>query len=645
MNSIPPTLKSSLWRALCFWSLLCLPPAAAQEALLPPERAFALSTEWDGKQLHLTYQIAPDYYLYRDRFRFNAGDSTAIFGSPVFPPGQKKHDEFFGEVETYRDKLRIALPMAFSEVQPQQVNIISQGCADIGICFPPYTHEVVVTPLSSPLSALTENSSLGQSTLEQEPALNAAPITSQRTKANNPPIQSLTTPSTSSNKLGASTGIPSPSGQIAKALYKETPWLITITFFGFGLLLAFTPCVLPMIPILSSIVVGGSQPSSSLRAFTLSAVYVMAMAITYAAMGVMAGLFGANFQATLQNPWVLSGFSVLFALLALSMFGFYELRLPTTWQTKLSEFSHHQTGGTWLGVVIMGVLSTLIVSPCVTAPLTGALIYIGQSGNAWLGGSALFAMGLGMGAPLLVIGTSAGFLLPKAGVWMDTVKKAFGVLLLGVAIYLLERILPEWITLLLWAALFIVSAVYLGALDELSSTTSHWRRWWKGIGLVILGYGLMLMIGAGSGQGTLLRPLAGAFSSAEEHQGGLTFRSIKGPDALQAALVTATAMGRPIMLDYYADWCVSCKEMARYTFTDPRVQAVLGDTLLLQTDVTAFDAEDKALLKRFGLYGPPAILFFSPQGIELSAFRIIGFINAERFVSHVRQVLDEMGVR
>ena len=396
-----------------------------------------------------------------------------------------------------------------------------------------------------------------------------------------------------------------------------------------------------MIPILSSILVGEGQPSP-LRAFTLSALYVMAMAITYAVMGVMAGLFGANFQATLQTPWVLGGFSVLFVLLALSMFGFYELQLPAAWQTKLSEFSRRQTGGTWLGVVIMGVLSTLIVSPCVAAPLAGALIYISQSGDALLGGSALLAMGLGMGVPLLVIGTSTGFLLPKIGLWMNAVKKAFGVLLLGVAIYLLERILPAWITLLLWAALFIISAVYLGALDGLSPTASNWRRWWKGIGLVMLGYGLILMVGASSGQGTLLRPLPGGFSGTGEHQGGLAFRPIKDLGALQAALVTATTQGRPIMLDYYADWCISCKEMARYTFTDPRVQTALGDTLLLQADVTAFNAEDKILLKQFGLHGPPAILFFSPQGVELSAFRVIGFINAERFASHVRQALDKM---
>ena len=425
--------------------------------------------------------------------------------------------------------------------------------------------------------------------------------------------------------------------RIAAALVSGNRWLVILSLFGAGLLLTFTPCVLPMVPILTSIIVGqGTDPhsgvTSSRRAFMLSFVYVLAMALTYTVAGVLAGLFGANLAAAFQDPWILSGFALVFVLLALSMFGFYDLQIPASWQARLTALSHRQRGGTYAGVGVMGALSALIVSPCVAAPLAGVLIYIGHTGDPVLGGVALFALGMGMGVPLIVAGVSAGKLLPKVGAWMDAVKAVFGVMLLAVAIYLLERIVPETAALLLWAALLIVCSIYMGALDSLTAESGGWRRLWKGAGLVMLVYGVLVMVGVAGGRGDLLRPLKGiALVAGEGAEREIVFRRVKGIDGLNAELGPAAARGQVVMFDYYADWCVSCKEMERFTFSDPKVQAALSNVLLLQTDVTTNDAADKALLEEFGLFGPPAILFFGPDGRERRELRVVGFMNAGDF--------------
>ena len=461
------------------------------------------------------------------------------------------------------------------------------------------------------------------------------------TEAAVPAIPGLPAPATADI---APIGMPE-QDRVAAALMSGNRWLVVLSLFGAGLLLTFTPCVLPMVPILTSIIVGrgealGDGAASTRRAFALSLVYVVAMALTYTVAGVLAGLFGANLAAAFQDPWIVSAFALVFVLLALSMFGFYELQMPASWQAGLAALSHRQRGGTWAGVAAMGSLSALIVGPCVAAPLAGVLIYIGQTGDPVLGGVALFALGMGMGVPLIVAGVSAGRLLPKAGAWMNAVKAVFGVMLLAVAIYLLERVVPESVALLLWAALFIVCAIYMGALDSLTPASGGWRRLWKGTGLVMLVYGVLVMVGVAGGGGDLFRPLKGvALVSGEGAERELEFRRVKGIDGLNAELAPAAARGQVVMFDYYADWCVSCKEMERFTFSDPAVQAALANVLLLQTDVTRNDTRDRALLAEFGLFGPPAIQFFGPDGRERRELRVVGYMDADDFLRVVERAI------
>jgi thiol:disulfide interchange protein DsbD len=389
-----------------------------------------------------------------------------------------------------------------------------------------------------------------------------------------------------------------------------------------------------MIPILSSIIVGQGPSVTSYRGFILSLIYVLAVSITYSMIGVIAGLFGENLQTLFQTPWIIISFVLIFILLSFSMFGFYELQLPATWQTRLALLSQRQQGGTFVGVAIMGFLSALIVGPCVAAPLAGALIYIGQTGDAFLGGLALFFMSLGMGVPLLLIGISAGHWLPKAGVWMNQVKVVFGVLLLAVAIAMLERIISATLALSLWASLLLISAVYLGALEPLNNNASGWRKLFKGIGLILLVYGILLMIGAASGRGHLLQPLQWNQGTIDR-SAAPSFKAIKGLEELQRELAIAKTQVKPVMLDFYADWCISCGELERFTFTDPKVQELLNRFILLRTDVTPNDQFDKALYQHFEVFAPPVLLFFSPQGEEQRSYRIVGFISATDFRQHL----------
>ncbi|SFD82301.1 thiol:disulfide interchange protein DsbD [Thiohalospira halophila DSM 15071] len=595
---------------LALAALLTAAPAAAQN-LLDPDDAFAVEAEAvDGQTIRLNWEVHPDYYLYQDKFELESTTDGVSFGGLDLPEPKVKQDEFFGEVKTYSGSFSATVPVERSGEGAKTVafTLHSQGCNDPrGVCYPPHEQPLEVD--------LPEVGAGGGAEAAQA----------------------------AGDSEAASTGTVSEQNQLADSLANQSVWLTVLTFFGLGLLLAFTPCVFPMIPILSSIIAGQGENITTKRAFTMSVVYVLAMALTYTAAGVIAGLFGENLQAAFQNPWILGTFATIFVLLALSMFGFYDLQLPSSVQGKLSEVSNRQEGGTLTGVGIMGFLSALIVGPCVAAPLMGALIYIGQTGDAVLGGLALFALSLGMGAPLVAIGTGAGKLMPKAGPWMDAVKGVFGILLLAVAIWMLERVLPGQVTLGLWAILFMVSAVYMGALDALAEGVSGWRRFWKGLGLVLLIYGVFMLAGAATGGSDPLRPLqtvsvAGGGGSAEEEH--LEFRRVGTVEELNSAVEQAAANDRPVMFDFYADWCVSCKEFEKYTFSDSEVQSTLAENnvLLLQADVTDNTAEDKALLREFDLIGPPAILFFDREGDEKSRQRVVGFMEAEPFNQRLQQV-------
>jgi thiol:disulfide interchange protein DsbD len=578
------------------------PFGAAQDELLDADQAFQASAiALDGQTLQVSWVIAPGYYLYRDKLQFELQDAEGItLGTPVIPQGEEKDDEFFGRIQVFHNSIDVRLPLNRVAGDPTAVTLQLgyQGCAEIGVCYPP-----IKKRLSVDLPAASAASSAA-------PATGGAPQSEQ-------------------DSLAASLK----SGNTVATL---------LLFFGLGLLLAFTPCVFPMIPILSSIIVGHAGPMTTRKAFTLSLIYVLAMALTYTVAGVIAGLFGANLQAAFQNPWILGTFSALFVLLALSMFGFYELQLPSALQSKLSELSNKQQGGSLIGVAIMGLLSALIVGPCVAPPLMGALIYIGQTGDAVLGGLALFSLSLGMGAPLIAIGTSAGKLLPRAGGWMDSVKAVFGVLMLAVAVWMLERILPAVITMVLWALLLIVSAIYMGAIDAVGEAASGWRKLWKGLGLALLVWGVLLLVGAATGGSDPLRPIhlgvSGASASSSQEK-ALAFKAVSSEAELDAAIAAAAAQGKPVMVDYYADWCVSCKEFEKYTFSDPGVQAALAEAVLLQINVTENNDNDQALLKRYRLIGPPAILFFDRNGQERSEFRLVGFVPAAEFANHARQAL------
>ncbi len=581
-------------RILLLLFSLCFSLAQAQE-FLDPAIAFKPSVRaLDGQTIEVRYEIAKGYYLYRDKFRFRVDGETVALGEPGYPKGKEHNDENFGKVEVYYNSVAIRVPVErnLSGPLPLKLQVTSQGCADAGVCYPPQTQALDIE-LPDPASA---------------PPASVAPAASG-----------------------------DESGQIASTLKHAGFWASLAFFFVAGLGLSLTPCVFPMIPILSGIIAGQGHKASHARGLALSLAYVLGMALTYAAAGVAAGLSGTLISSALQNPWVLGSFALVFVVLSFSMFGFYELQLPTALQSKLSEESGHLQGGRGIGVFLMGALSALIVGPCVAAPLAGALLYIGQTGDAVLGGTALFVMALGMGVPLIAVGVAGGSLLPKTGAWMEGVKKAFGVLLLATAVWLVSPVVPPVASMLAWAALLIIPAIYLHALDPLPPHAKGWMRFWKGIGIVMLLTGTALLIGALAGSRDPLQPLAGLRGgqavAAEEQK--LPFQRVATLAELEARIAGA---GRPVMLDFYADWCVSCKEMERFTFSDAAVRAQLAGYTLLQADVTANSADDKALLARFGLFGPPGIIFFDAAGQEIKSVRIVGFQNAATFLKTLQQL-------
>ncbi|CAB1370924.1 protein-disulfide reductase DsbD [Denitratisoma oestradiolicum] len=575
------------------FSFLISPLLRAAEPLAP-EQAFQFSAvAVDARIIEARWLIADGYYLYRDRFKFRLEPESARLGAAEFPPGEMKDDPGFGKVEVYHRQVVVRLPVE-NVSGPVTLKAVSQGCADMGICYPPQNHE-----------ALLDLASAGQA-----PGLSPAPA----------PV--------------------SESSRIARLLSHGSYWLVLSSFFGFGLLLAFTPCVLPMVPILSGIIVNHGHAVTHGRAFALSLVYVLGMALTYALAGVAAGYTGTLLSSALQNAWVLGSFALVFVALSLSMFGFYELQLPSALQSRLSDTANRR-GGSLPALFIMGVLSALIVGPCVAAPLAGALLYIAQTGNAALGGGALFTMALGMGVPLLAVGLFSRSLLPRTGPWMEAVKKFFGVVLLATALWLVSPVLPAWLVMLGWAALLIVPAIYLHALDPLPPQARGWPRFWKGLGVLLLLAGSALVIGVLGGARDPLQPLSflrgvGISQGTSDHSP--RFIPVRSRVELDGLLKNAD---RPVMLDFYADWCVSCKEMERNTFSDPAVRARMDRMLLLQADVTANSDEDKALLARFDFFGPPGIAFFPRPGQERKDLRVTGYQGPVEFLATLEAVLKE----
>jgi len=615
-----------LQACMLVFALYLLPGAGGARAaddFLDPAIAFRFEARMaDPSTIEVRYQIAEGYYMYRERFAFRA--AGAKLGTPEIPPGKVKYDETFQkDVETYKGELVIRIPLEGSG--PFTLSATSQGCADAGLCYPPQEHSAQLAagggapaaptlPIGANAGANAPQISTGP--LSSQPAMDTAPASAPATPAQAGPAPAAAPP--------AAASAPSEMSRIDAVLQDGHLATIVPAFILLGLGLAFTPCVLPMVPILSSIIVGEGRVSRA-RGFLLSLTYSLGMAIVYTLLGIAAGLAGEGLAAALQKPWVLGAFGLLIVAMAMSMFGFYELQLPSSLQSRLAGASGRQSGGKLAGVFAMGAISALIVGPCVAAPLAGALVYISQTRDVLVGGAALFAMAAGMSIPLLLVGLSAGSLLPRAGAWMESVKRLFGVLMLAMALWLVSPVLPPMVQMLGWAALLLGYGFYLLRKHK------HWMAMAAGTAFALLG-GIQL-VGAATGGRDALAPLAHLTGNA--HQ-GLAFKRIKTVADLDREL--ASTGGKTVMLDFYADWCVSCKEMEKLTFVDPAVQAKLANTILLQVDVTANDAADKAMLKRFRLFGPPGIILFAPNGEEIPDSRVIGYQNPEKFLASLARL-------
>ena len=633
-------------------------PALAADDFLEPDKAFQFSArQLDAKSVEVTFDIAPGYYLYREQFKFAAEGAT--LGAVVIPPGKVKFDQTFQKnVETYRDAIKIRVPVQ-SAAGDFRLITTSQGCADAGLCYPPMQSEASVSLAGFGGSGIVRP---------------VASSDSATPRASGMSLSSTAAGSTSLSATGIAAGVAAPAvtsggelGAIESVLHGGAFWPIVGAFFIAGLLLSLTPCVLPMLPIVSSIIVGQGGYATALagvpgstggsggagsaggavrgvsrgRGFALAASYSFGMAVVYTLFGVFAGLAGEGLAAALQNPWVLGAFAVGLVALAMSMFGVYNLQLPSSLTCRVAAAADKLPAGRAAGVFAMGGVSALIVSPCVAAPLAGALLYLSQTRDVWLGGTALFSLATGMSVPLLLVGASAGAILPRAGAWMVEVKAIFGLLLLGVALWTVQPVLPGSLALALWGALalgtaaLIVSKGRVPALAEgaaeSNAARSARRAWRPAIGALLALVGVLQIVGAAAGGTDPLRPLAPFASKSELGgvAGAIKFVDVHSIAELDAAL---RSPGRPVMLDFYADWCVSCKEMERFTFADPAVQRRLAGAVLLRADVTANNAQDRELLRRFHLFGPPGTIFFDANGKEVAAARLVGFQKAARFL-------------
>lgn len=575
---------------------------SGDDEFLPPDEAFRFSGEVSGPNtLHLRWVIAEGYYLYKSKIKTSSDSQIIQLGAPDLPQGDEKTDEYFGTQQVYHQFLEADVP--FSRASPAAgrfaAKVTYQGCADAGLCYPPITKTLQLSV--APVDAST----LG------------------------------------SRGAASSGGLISEQDRLARLIQSGSLLLVLATFFGFGLLLSLTPCVLPMVPILSGIIAGHGNNVTTRKAFFLSVAYVLGMAVTYTVAGAAFAAAGQQVQAVFQQTWIVVLFALLFVALALAMFGLYELQIPASIQTRLAAMSNQQKAGSYVGTAIMGALSALIVTTCVAPPLVATLAVIGQAGDVVRGGLALFALSIGMGTPLLIVGASAGKLLPKAGAWMETVKKFFGVLFLGVALYMVQRILPGPVALALWGALLLTGVFALGAFRRTQSVSGG--RWLgRGVSAVVAIWGALMLVGAAAGNSDPFQPLKGVGagrSTAASASSGLDFKLVRSVTDLDRELAAAKAAGRPAMLDFSAEWCVSCKEMEKYTFPNPKVKALLMPLWLMRADVTENSAEDQALLKRFGIFGPPTIAFFGADGIERQNYRLVGYVKADKFSEHVAQAV------
>ncbi len=587
-------------KIFCLFLLLLSPFIAAyglaSKDPIAVDQAFTLSAKTFGQDtVVFNWKIRPDYYLYKDRLHFKIiAPANSAIGQVILPTGKSKEDEIFGKYEIYSEEANIAVPIISPNLENTQLSVNYQGCSEYGYCYPPTQRYFKINFAQGTVDTL------------------------------NPPDPQAQKPST-----------PAQNSQIQPFLNILTgnhTVSMLLAFFGFGVLLSFTPCVLPMLPILSGLIVGYQKNTLKSKALKLSIVYVLSMAATYAIAGVLVGWLGGSIQSTFQKPWVIIVFSFLFVLLALSFFGLYSIKLPACLEEKIASISRHQKSGHYLGVAVMGCLATLIVSPCVTPALVGILGYISQTGNAFIGGLALFAMGLGMGTPLILLGLVGDKLLPKAGAWMQTVEYVFGILFLALAIEMLSRLVPASITLALLAGLLIICSVYLGVF---STAIQGWQKLWKGIGLIALTYGILLMIGAAQGNGNPLQPLSPNHASSPVSNNDSIFTPVKSLADVKTALADAAKQHKPVLVDFYADWCISCQEMQATTFTDSVVLQTLKQMVVLKADVTQNDETDKQLMQYFQVIAPPTFVLFNEQGQWLKDQTHAGKMDSAEFLGYI----------
>jgi len=598
---------------------------SAEPDFLPPDEAFRFSALPDGPDsIRLIWGVTDGYYLYRARIKASSDTTAAKLGELALPAGETKMDEYFGKQEVYHHDVvgSISVARTSSGDLTVPLKVTYQGCATAGLCYPPITKTVnVVLPSPGAAGPIAGGSGAASTTAGTGSAVGLASANASATGA-----------------------FVSEQDQLAVLIRDGNLAVVLATFFGIGLLLSFTPCVLPMIPILSGIIVGQGDKVTPGRGFSLAFTYAQGMALTYAAAGaVFVLVFKQAPQAFFQQPWIIALFVALFLALALAMFGVYTLQLPSALQTRLTSASNQQKSGTYVGCFIMGALSALVVTACVAPALIAALSVISQTGQVARGAAALYFTGLGMGVPLLLVGASAGSLLPKVGPWMDTVKSLFGVLFIALAIYFLQPLISPAAGMLLWSALAVIAGFWIFALKARDGGPAPAAV--RAPGLLALVYGIILLIGVAAGSTDPLQPLGtlrastGGSGTVATKEPALAFETIKSLDDLNKRVAAATAAGKPVMLDFYADWCTSCKEMERYTFSDKSVQAALSNAVLLHADVTANDPVDQELMHHFNILGPPTIAFYGPDGAERQNFRVVGYMKAPEFASLVTRAI------